>query len=90
MDLGLEIQKTNVGIRMIISRHYVCQFSGKMDNFHFFGPNFPESRFWGQNFKNISVDLESAPPRYHVSQFSVKTDNFEFFHLNLGKLPNYM
>ena len=65
-------------------------FLGKMDKFHFFVASLPKNVFWGWNFKNLSVDLESAPPRYHVCQFSGKTDNFEFFHLNLGKLPNYM
>ena len=68
----------------------MCQFSDKMDNFLFFGPNLPKNVFWGRNFKNVSVDLESSPPRYPMCQFSGKTDSFEFFHLNLGKLPNYM
>ena len=68
----------------------MCQFSGKTDNFDFFGLNLPKNRFWGRNFKNLSPDLESAPPRYHVCQFSAKMDNFEFFGLNLEKLPNYV
>ena len=66
------------------------QFSDKTDNFEFLGPNLPKNGFWGWNFKNLSLDSESAPPRYLVSQFSVKMDNFGFFGLNLGKLPNYM
>ena len=44
MDFWLEIQKTNVGIRVSILDsesappiYYVCQFSVKMDNFEFFG-----------------------------------------------------
>ena len=56
-----------------------------MDNFDFFGPTLPKNRFWGQNFKNLSSDSESALPRYHVYQFSVKTDNFDFFGPNLPK-----
>ena len=68
----------------------MCQFSDKTDNFDFLGPNLPKNGYWGRNFKNLSLDLESAPPRYHVCQFSVKMDNFEFFSLNLGKLPNYV
>ena len=68
----------------------MCQFSGKMKNFNFFGPNLPSHRFWGWNFKNLSLDSESAHPRYHVCQFSVEMDNFEFFGLNLGKLSNYV
>ena len=55
-----------------------------------FGPNLPKNKLWGRNFKNLSLDSESAPPRYHVSEFSVKMDNFEFFGLNLGKLPYYV
>ena len=57
-------------------------------------PNFdgkfgPKSEFWGRNFKNLSLDSESAPPTYHVIQCSDKMNNFEFLGLNLGKLPNY-
>ena len=64
------------------------QFSDKTDNFDFLGPNLSKNGFCDRNFKNLSLDSESAPPRYHVSQFSVTMDNFEFFGLNLGKLPN--
>ena len=35
MDLGLEIQKTNVGIRIIILE-ILCQFSGKTNTLTFF------------------------------------------------------
>ena len=66
------------------------QFSDKTNNFDFFGPNLPKNGFWSWNFKNLSLDLESAPPIYHVCQFSVTMDNFKFFGLNLGKLPNYV
>ena len=66
------------------------QFSGKTDNLDFFGPNLFKNGFWGRNFENLSLDLESAPPRDHVYQFSVKTVNFEFFALKLVKLLNYV
>ena len=56
----------------------------------FLGPNLPKNGFWGCNFKNLSLDSESAHPKYHVSQFSVKMNDFEYFGLNLGKLPNYV
>ena len=61
------------------------QFSDKTNNFEFLGPNFPKNRFWGQNFKNISLDSESPSLRYYVYQFSDKTDNFEFLGSNLPK-----
>ena len=66
-------------------RCHMYQFSDKMDNFEFFGPNLPKNGFWGQNFKNLSVDSESASLRYYVHQFSDKTDNFEFLGPNLSK-----
>ena len=68
----------------------MLQFSGKTDKFNFFTPKLPKNGFWGWNFKNLSLDLESLPPRYHVYQFLDELDNSEFFGLNLGKLPNYM
>ena len=63
----------------------MCQFSGKTDNFDFFGPNLPKNGFWGQNFENLCPGSESAPPRYHVCQVSSKTNNFDFFTPNLPK-----
>ena len=68
------------------SRYHVYQFSGKKNNFDFFGPNLPRNEFWGQNFENLS--LESAPLIYHECQFLFKMDNFEFFGQSSGKLPN--
>ena len=44
-----------------------------------------KKKFWGQNFKNLSRDLESASLRYYVYQFSDKKDNFEFLGPNLPK-----
>ena len=51
----------------------------KIDIFEFLGPNLPKNRFWGQNFKNLSLDSKSASLRYYVHQFSDKTDIFEFW-----------
>ena len=59
-------------------------------NFEFLGPNLAKNGFWGRNFNNLSLDLESTPPIYLVCQFSVKIEIFQFFGLNLGKLPNYV
>ena len=70
------------------SRYHVCQFSGKTDTFDFFGSNLPKNRFWGLNFKKLSLDFDSAPPSSLANQFSVKIDDFEFLGLNLGKLPD--
>ena len=42
MDLALETEESNVGIRMSILER---QFSVKMDSFDFFDPNLPKNRF---------------------------------------------
>ena len=69
-------------------RYHVYQFSDKTDNFEFLGPNLPKNGFWGQNFKNLSLDLESASLRYYVYQFSDKTDNFGFSGLKFAQKWN--
>ena len=44
-------------------RYHVWQFSSKTKKFDFLNPNLPKSGFWSRNFKNLSLDSESAPPR---------------------------
>ena len=61
------------------------QVSDKGSTVDFFGPNLPKNEFWGSNFKNLSLDSESACLRYYVQQFSDKRDNFELLGLNLPK-----
>ena len=61
------------------------QFSDKRYNFEFLGTNLPKNRFWGQNFKNLSLDSESPSLRYYVCQFLGKTNNFEILGRNLPK-----
>ena len=73
--LGSEFQNF-FDLELASLRYYVQQFSGKTDNIEFLGPNFLKNGFWGRNFKNLSLDLQSAPPKYHVCYFSVKMDNF--------------
>ena len=47
LDLGLEIQETNVASAS--SKYSVCQFSGKTDNFD---PNLPKNKFGVRILKN--------------------------------------
>ena len=46
--LGSEFQKRSPDSESALPRYHVCQFSVKMDNSDFFGPNFPkkEIRIW--------------------------------------------
>ena len=69
-----------VGIKLPIRDVY--QFSDKRDNLEFWDPNFPKTGFWGQNFKNLSLDSESASLNYYVYQYSDKMNKFEFLGIN--------
>ena len=66
-------------------RYHVYQFLDKTNNFDFLGPNFSKNWFWRQNFKNLSLDSESASLIYYVYQFLNKTDNFEYLGPNFPK-----
>ena len=61
-------------------------FQTKRTTLNFWFQNLPKNRFWGRNFKYLSLDSEPTPPIFHVDQFSVKVGKFWFFVLNLGKL----
>ena len=50
-----------------------------------FRQNLPKNGFGGRNFKNLSLDSESASLRYYKYQFSDKTNNFQFLGSNLSK-----
>ena len=63
-------------------RNHVYQFLDKMDNFKFLDQILPKNGFWGQNFKNLSLDSESASLSYYDYQFLDKTDKFEFLGPN--------
>ena len=65
-------------------RYYVCQFSDKMDNFVFLGPNLPKwiFRFKFQKCKSgfrISTSKIPCEPIF-------KIDNFEFFQPKFGEI----
>ena len=42
----------------------------------FFGPDLAKKGFWGNNFENITPDLESAFPRYHFVQIFRQNGQF--------------
>ena len=79
MDLGLEIQKTNVGIRISIVKMPCMPIFRKNQQLWLFNNNLCKNGFWGWNFKTLSPESESASLEYYVHQFSDKTNNFEFW-----------
>ena len=60
--LGLTLSKNGIPVgnskklmseeESTFSKYYVCQLSGKMNNFDFFDPNLSKNGFWGRNFEN--------------------------------------
>ena len=74
--LGFEIQKTNVGIRISIFEIPCVPIFRQNKQIRRFGLNFTKNEFWGQRFKNLSLDSESASLRHYMYQFSLQMDNF--------------
>ena len=74
--LRSKFQKSKSGFGIRILEMLCAPTSRQTDNFEFLASNLPKLTCWGQNFRNLSLDLESTPPIYHVCQFSVKMDNF--------------
>ena len=64
--LRSKFQKSKSGFGSVSLIYYECQFSDKKDNFEFLTPNLPKNKFWGQNFKNLSLDSDLASLRYYV------------------------
>ena len=74
--LGFEIQKTDVEIRVSMLEIPCLPIFRQNEHLWLFGLKFAQKCVLGQNFKNLSLDSESASLRYCVRQFSDKTDNF--------------
>ena len=85
MDFGVKILKIKSGFRISILKLLCVPIFRHKGNLKFLGPNLPKNQFWGQNFKNLSLDSESGSLRYYEHQFSENTDNFEFLGPNLSK-----
>ena len=77
-----KFQKSKSGFGISILVILCAPIFNKTDNLEFLGPNLPKNEFWGRNFKNLSLHLESASMTHH---FLDKTDNFEFLGPNLPK-----
>ena len=77
-NLGLEIQKINVGIRISIlhtvqpPRYHMCQFWVKMDNFEFFGLNVAKLSNYVQYFSsNIAEGVAESWVEVEMSWMEV-------------------
>ena len=84
-NLELEIQKTNVAIRISTLKIICMPVFRQKEQLWLFPPKFTKKAFSVWNFEKLIPDTESAPPTYLVCQLSGKMDNFEFFDPNLTK-----
>ena len=82
IDLELEIQKTNIVIRISIVKMPCMPIFRKNEQLWLFRPKFAQNRFWDRNFKILSPHSKPASLRYYVDQFSDKTNNIEFLGPN--------
>ena len=82
--LGFEIQKTNVRIRISIFKT-PCVPIFRQNRLLIFRLKLAQKCILGSEFKNLSLDSESASLRYFEHQFSDKRHNLEFLGPNLPK-----
>ena len=59
--LGSKFQKSKSGFWISILEMLFLPICRQNRQFEFLGPNLPKNGFRGQNFKNLSLDLESSP-----------------------------
>ena len=85
MKLAFEIHQTNAAIKIIILEIPCVPIFRQNGELWLFRPEFALKWFWGQSFKNLSPDLESASLRYYVYQLSDKRDNVLFLGSNFPK-----
>ena len=76
VDLGSEIQKTNVGIRIRILEIACFPIFKQNEQLWLSRSKFTQKSILGESIKNLSLDSKLTPPRYHAWQFLVKTLNF--------------
>ena len=87
MDFELEIQKTNIGIRINIFEILWVQIVRQNEQFWLFRPKLAQKWILGSEFPN-------SKPGFGISTSNIPCvpifrQNRQFFGLNLGKLPNY-
>ena len=75
MDLGLELQKTNVGIKI-----------RQKGSFVFFGPNLPKNRTRFRNSKKIMPEYKSVSSTDNFDFFSLNLPKNEFLGRNFQNL----
>ena len=86
--VGSEFPKSKSGFEISSSKIASAPIFRQNGQFWLLSPNLPKNEFCDRNFKNLSLDSESAPPKYHVYQLSdicPKTDlGLEIQKTNVG------
>ena len=88
-DLGLEIQITNVEIRISILEIPCVRIFRQNEQLWLFWPKLAQKWIFGSEFSTWIRNQHLQIPCVPISSEN-GTSNFEFFGLNLGKLPNYV
>ena len=83
MNLGFEIQKTDVKIKIRTPKIPCVPILQQNGQLWHFWPKFVQKWILGKKFRKLMLEYESASSRYHLCQQLSKKDNFEFFGPNL-------
>ena len=87
MNLGLEIQKSNIGMKISNFEILYVPILSQIDNFDFLGPNFDQKRILCSKFRKSKFRFGITSFKIPcVSIFSQKWQLW-FFSLKLEKLP---
>ena len=88
MNLGFEIQTTNLEIRISILETPCVPIFRQNGQLYLFLPKFVQKgigKIELEIHKTNAAKKKLASSKYHLCQFSDKTHNFDFFGLNLPK-----
>ena len=87
MDLGLEIQKTNVGRRIIILKIPCVPVSGKTENFDFSGLNLGKLLNYVQYFGSNNIEAEMSWVEVKMSWVEMDGGRWSWVHSLVIPLP---
>ena len=76
-DFGIEMLKM-LEKKSVSSRYSLCKFSGKKENFEFFGPNLPKNGFRVGNSENYCRNKYQHPRDTVCANFQPKRAFFTF------------
>ena len=90
MDLVLQIQKTNIGIRISILQIPCVPIFRQNGRLEFFGPNLPKYWILGSEFPKFKSRFGISTTKIPPVPIFCQDGQLSIFRPKFGKLPNYV